>query len=844
MIVPTTLAVAAAGAATLAGLAFRLKGVDAALRLKRHRSKDAGVADLLNYAAVVEDGIVVGKDAGFQASYLYRGEDQANSTDKQRDAIAAMVNKALAPLGSGWMLNVDAGRRPASTYPERHLCRFPDPVSAAIDEERRRQFTRHGALFESYFVITLTWLPPKLAERKLVELMFDDDAVQPDHTSRTHSLIDQFKQQLTAIENRLSSVVKMTRLRGQEVMDEEGTRRTLDDQLSFLQSCITGMHHPIALPDNPAYLDLLIGGQELTPGTIPLLGRKFIQIVAIDGFPHESWSGMSQALAELPSEYRWSTRFIFMDQHEALSHLEKFRKKWKQKTRSFFDQVFNTNVGGANLDAINMVADAEAAKAEVSSNLVTDGYYTSVVVIMDESRDRAVASAQEAQKVIQRLGFNARIETINTLDAFIGSLPGHGVQNVRRPLVNTMNLAHFLPLSSMWSGSRTAPCPHYPKGSPALMQCVTHGRTPFHLNLHVRDLAHTLMIGPTRKGKSTHLGMMAAQSLRYEHMTVFIFEAGMSAYPLTKAVRGRHFNVAADERPQLAPLQFLDTRNDRAWAMDWIDKVLALNDFRTTPEQRTAIATAILSMHQNGGRTLSDFFNACQDDAVREALMQYTVNGAMGHLLDAAEDALGFSRFNTFEVGELMELGDKYAVPALLYLFRRVVRSLKGQPAVIYLDEAWLMLLHPIFEQWIRKWLKTLAKLNCAVVLSTQNLTDAAKSGIFDVIVDSTATKILLPNPDAVSEEMTALYRRIGLNDRQIQIVAKALPKQQYYLMSEPGCRLYELALGPLAQAFVGATDPVSLATVRRLEETHGEAWIHEWLAMRGLKLDDYLEMA
>jgi type IV secretion system protein VirB4 len=338
--------------------------------------------------------------------------------------------------------------------------------------------------------------------------------------------------------------------------------------------------------------------------------------------------------------------------------------------------------------------------------------------------------------------------------------------------------------------------------------------------------------------------MMAVQSLRYENMTVFIFEAGLSAYPLTRAVGGRHFNVAADERPQLAPLQFLDTRIDRAWAMDWIDKVLLLNDFKTTPEQRTAIATAILSMHENGGKTLSDFFNACQDEEVREALMQYTVNGAMGHLLDAADDALGFSRFNTFELGELMELGDKYAVPALLYLFRRVVRSLKGQPAVIYLDEAWLMLLHPVFEQWIRKWLKTLAKLNCAVLLSTQNLTDAAKSSIFDVIVDSTATKIFLPNPDALSDEMAALYRRMGLNERQIHIVANALPKQQYYLVSEAGRRLYELGLGPLAQAFVGATDPVSLATVRRLEAQHGDAWVHEWLAMRGLKLRDYLEAA
>lgn len=844
MIVATTIAIAAAGAATLGGLAFRLKGIDDDLRLRRHRSKDAGLADLLNYAAVVEDGIVVGKDGSLQASWLYRGEDQASSADQQLDQATVLINKALAPLGTGWILNVDAARRPAPSYPARHLSSFPDPVSAAIDEERRRQFTTPGALFEAYFVITLTWLPPMLAERKLVELMFDDEAAQPDHTSRTCNLIGQFKQQITAIENRLSSVVKLTRLHGQKVMNEDGSFRTLDDQLSFLQSCITGLHHPVALPDNPAYLDLLIGGQEMVPGVVPKLGRKFIQIVAIDGFPLESMSLMLQALAEQPTEYRWSTRFIFMDQHEALGHLEKFRKKWKQKTRSLFDQIFNTNVGGANLDAINMVADAEAAKAEVSSSLVADGYYTSVVVVMNEDRARAEASALELQKAIQQRGFSARVETINTLDAFIGSLPGHGVQNVRRPLVNTLNLAHFLPLSSIWTGNPWAPCPLYPKGSPALMQCVTHGRTPFRLNLHVRDLGHTLLAGPTRAGKSTQLGMMAAQSLRYDGMTVYLFEAGMSGYPLTKAVGGRHFHIAGDDRPQFAPLRHLDSAGDRAWAMDWVDKVLALNEFRTTAEQRTAIGKAIMSLSNSGGGTLSDFFNVIQDDDVREALMQYTVNGSMGHLLDAAEDSLAFSRFNTFELGELMELGDKYVVPVLLYLFRRVMRSLKGQPAIIFLDEAWLMLLHPVFEQWIRKWLKTLAKLNCSVVLSTQNLSDAAKSHIFDVIVESTATKILLPNPFARDEEAAAMYRRIGLNDRQIEIVATAIPKKQYYLLSEEGRRLYELALGPLALSFVGTTDKASLTAIQRLEARHGEDWVHEWLALRGLKLDDYLEPA
>ncbi len=187
-----------------------------------------------------------------------------------------------------------------------------------------------------------------------------------------------------------------------------------------------------------------------------------------------------------------------------------------------------------------------------------------------------------------------------------------------------------------------------------------------------------------------------------------------------------------------------------------------------------------------------------------------------------------------------MNLGEKYALPVLLYLFRRVERSLKGQPAAIILDEAWLMLGHKVFREKIRVWLKTLAKANCMVILATQNISDAANSGILDVIVESTATKIFLPNIYARDEDTAALYRRMGLNNRQIEILASAIPKKQYYFVSEQGRRLYELALGPLALAFMGATDKESIAAIKALEAKHGDRWVHEWLSARGLSLQDY----
>ncbi len=841
MITAISIIIAVVGAAMLLVMYARIRSLNGEIVLRRHRRKDAGFADLLNYAAVVDDGVIVGKNGAFMAAWLYQGDDNASSTDEQREMVSFRINQAFSGLGNGWMIHVDAVRRPAPKYSERSLSHFPDPVSQAVDEERRRLFERLGTMYEGYFVLTVTYFPPLLAQARLVDLMFEDDSVTPDHKACTEDLINHFKRECLNIESHLSAAVRLTRLCGNKITEEDGSTATHDEFLRWLQFCCTGINHPVRLPDNPMYVDMLIGGVEMWSGVVPRIGRNFVQVVAIGGFPLEGTPGMLTALGEQPCEYRWSSRFIFMDSVEAVAHLDKYRKKWKQKIRGFFDQVFNTNTGAIDQDALSMVQDAESSIAEINSGLVAAGYYTSVVVLMDENRERLETAARFVEKAVSQLGFCAYTETINTQDAFFGSLPGHGVENVRRPIINTLNLADLLPTSTIWTGANTAPCPMYPPLAPPLMECVTHGATPFRFNLHTRDLGHTLMFGPTRAGKSTHLGIIALQLMRYEGMSIYVFDKGMSMYPTTKAVGGAHFSVAADEsRLAFCPLQFLETKGDRAWAMEWIDTILALNGVATTPGQRNEIGNAVMSMHESGARTMSEFWLTIQDEPVREALKQYTVDGMMGNLLDAESDGLALSRFTTFEIEELMNLGEKFALPVLLYLFRRIERSLRGQPAALIIDEAWIALGHAAFRDKIREWLKAFAKKNCLVLLATQSLTDAANSGILDVIVESTATKIFLPNVYARDVDTAALYRRMGLNTRQIEILATAVPKRHYYSISEGGRRLYDLALGPLALSFVGATDKESIAAIKRLEGKYGDGWTDEWLAGRGLKLADY----
>lgn len=258
-----SIVIAVLGVTLLLMLLLRVRQASYDLRLKKHRAKDAGLADLLNYAACVDDGIIVGKNGSFMASWLYRGEDNASATEAERELVSHRLNQALATMGSGWMVHVDAVRRQAPGYNEGGLSHFPDAVSFAIDEERCRFFEGLGTLYEGYFILTITWFPPMLAQRKFVELMFDDDSIKPTRTSQTMRLIDSFKKECLNFESRLFGAVSLTRLTSERLMQEDGSEITHDNFLRWLQFCVTGLNHPVVLPKNPMYLDALIGGKKL-----------------------------------------------------------------------------------------------------------------------------------------------------------------------------------------------------------------------------------------------------------------------------------------------------------------------------------------------------------------------------------------------------------------------------------------------------------------------------------------------------------------------------------------------------------------------------------------------------
>ena len=175
-------------------------------------------------------------------------------------------------------------------------------------------------------------------------------------------------------------------------------------------------------------------------------------------------------------------------------------------------------------------------------------------------------------------------------------------------------------------------------------------------------------------------------------------------------------------------------------------------------------------------------------------------------------------------------------LPVLTYLFHRLEARFDGRPSLLVLDEAWLFLDNPAFAARIREWLKTLRKQNVAVVFATQGLSDIAGSTIAPAIIESCPSRIFLPNDRAVEPQARAVYEAFGLNDRQIEIIARAVPKRDYYFQSRQGNRLFELGLGPVALAFTGASTKQDHARMDELIAAHGTAvFADAWLRAKDL---------
>jgi len=786
----------------------------------------ASIASHVPWALLYDPGVVFNQDGSFMACFRVRGHDLDSSAPADLAAIARRFADAMLYLGDRWAMHAETQRHAVADYPATAM---PDPVTALVDAERGAHYERPGAFFEPRQFVTITYQPPQDVVAKTHRFLI---AGAPHGDVDYARELDTFEHTLARIADQLSGAFHVVERLAHEAL------------LTYLHSTVSTRWHTVGPFDTPAFLGYLLPDQYLRGGMYPQLGDDHVRVVGVKGMPAASWPEMHQALAELPFALRLSVRFVALSPETALRLFKKQWRRWFSLRKGIVRIIMDSFIPGPGSKddpvALARADEADAAREAVANGLLGYGYLTVSVVVWHPDLATVEQRARVVEQILTRRGFIAVTETFNAIEAWAGTLPGNVAANVRRPVLSTINAAHFIPLSSAWTGPE-----HVDTGmlsGPPLFHATSQGNTVFRAALAEGDVRHTLVIGGTGGGKSTLLGFVGLQFARYHDETrpaqVYVIESGRAGYVSTAAGGGVHYHFGDPETGlSLQPLRGVDTPAEAEWAHGWLTTLLRLQGLAVDPQHQQQLWSAVeaLAAQPVDRRTMTTLVRLVQNRDIKAALAPYTEGGPYAPYLDG-DDAPAPGSRATFEISEVLD--QPVAKPVLLALFRYLHRQFRdGAPTVLIIDEAWLALDDPILNPEIRKWLVTLRKMNVGVILSTQTIADVVGSSIAQQILSSCPTRIYLPNPEAASPEVRAEYEAIGLSERQIGVIANATPKRHYYITSPSGARLVDLELGEVALAFCAAGSREDLDAARHFRRHHaaGPEFATAWLRHKGL---------
>lgn len=781
----------------------------------------------------IKTALSICKDGALQVTMRYRGPDLDSSIKEELEEITVRLQDAVASMKTDMVLYFEAQRTPSTSYSREVF--FPDPITKAIDAERYKLFSS-GMYFESNFYLTMSWLPPKDRKEKIKELVIEGK----EHKKlKADDILVNFKEQVYKFWQSLRSVNILVEF------------LSPDEMLSYFYSTVSNSARQLHVPDNAALIDNYLYDTPLTGGLEPMIGQKHQRVISPIKYPRDVIFGLFDKFNKLDFPYRWVTRVYCLSKEDVLDKLDVYKRQWKGKLQSLTsalgDVLFRNGASkmeDINDNTIDRLGEIRDSLNAVETDHISFIYYSTMVILADDDPEVADERAKTIRQEFINHGFKAEIEDFNAVDAWFSSIPGLTGHNVRRPMISTGNLIHLMPLSNSWGGDAW----NKRLNGPPLLYTLTSGKSPYKLNIHVGEVGHTLVVGPTGAGKSVLLNCMEAAFRKYKDARVIIFDKGASSKILTLGVGGKFYNLGKEGGElSFQPLAKIDERNELQWVQEWICDYLKEENIEITPERKGVIRDALTTLAgmDKQFRTVTGFISFLNDKKLKEALYPLSLEddkgnaGEYGAMFDSNVDSLTISSWQSFEMESLMN-SKRIVGTTLMYIFHRIEEEIKsttnelsGGPTLIVLDECWVFFDNPLFSDKIREWLKTLRKYNASVVFATQSLEDISKTAIFDTILNSCMSRIFLPNTTALTETNKELYTRFGLNSQQISIIAHAQARRDYYYNSPNGSRLFSLALEdcPLTMAYV-SVDKKALIKCQNIIDDYGmENFNEKWIA-------------
>ncbi|MDX1916470.1 MAG: VirB4 family type IV secretion/conjugal transfer ATPase, partial [Rickettsiaceae bacterium] len=494
-------------------------------------------------------------------------------------------------------------------------------------------------------------------------------------------------------------------------------------------------------------------------------GSAYAGIVSIFEYGPFTSAGIFDNFLLLPFEFVITQSFTFANRTIAINAMQMQQKRMISAGDKAVSQIEEINV------ALDMAMGGEIAFGEHHMTILCKAD-----TVKELENILSIAGVELAN-----CGMQSVRETVNLEPCYWGQLPGNNDYLVRKCVIHSLNLAgmvsmHNYPLGKI-SGN------HW--GEFVTVLETTSG-TPFFFNFHVRDVGHTLIIGPTGAGKTVLMNFLCAQAQKFKSR-MFFFDKDRGAEIFIRALGGVYNVIDPGSNCGFNPLQLPDTGENRTFLLEWLRTLVTVADPNLSADEIKLLTQAIEGNYKldKKDRKLSNivpFLGMDGPGTLAGRISMWHSRGSHARVFDNDIDLmdLDVDRVFGFEMAELLK--DTICLsPVLIYVFHRINLSLDGTNTMIVLDEAWALIDNPVFAPKIKDWLKVLRKLNTFVIFATQSVEDAAKSRISDTLIQQTATQIFLPNLKA-----TEVYRSsFMLSAREYEIVKTTDPSSRFFLVKQ-----------------------------------------------------------
>jgi type IV secretion system protein VirB4 len=494
-------------------------------------------------------------------------------------------------------------------------------------------------------------------------------------------------------------------------------------------------------------------------------GRKYAGIISMLEYSPNTSAGMFDSFLQMPFEFVMTQSFVFANRTIAINKMQLQQNRMIQ----------------SNDKAVSQIAEISRALDMATSGDIGFGDHHFSLLCSDTSLRALEDTLSMASVELSNCGIQPVREKINMEPSYWGQLPGNMDYIVRGSTINTLNMSSFASMHNYPLGKVSNN--HW--GEYVTILDTTSG-TPFYFNFHVRDVGHTLIIGPTGAGKTVLMNFLCAQAQKFKPR-MFFFDKDRGAEIFIRALNGVYTRIDPGASCHFNPLQLDDTGENRTFILEWLKVLVSSNGEAITSEDNKILTQAVSGNFrlEKKDRKLSNvvaFLGIDGPNSLVGRISMWFGKGSHAKIFDNSEDHIDLNKARVFGFDMTELLKDPVSLaPVLLYIFHRINISLDGQRTMIVLDEAWALIDNPIFAPKIKDWLKVLRKLNTFVIFATQSVEDAAKSRISDTLIQQTATQIFLPNLKA-----TDIYRSaFMLSQREYILIKTTDPSTRYFLIKQ-----------------------------------------------------------